>query len=96
MVVESKMMSPEIILPDSKSTTTDQDNGNVDRSNDNIDFTNGDVDRTNGNDAGDSSGGEEIENVHRSLCETSTCVCPFQSNKRVVIRVAYFQFAYFC
>ena len=79
MVVESKMMSPEIILPDSKSTTTDdtdQNNGNVDRTNDNIDFTNADVDRTNGNDAGDSSGGEEIENVHRSLFETPSCVGP--------------------
>ena len=65
MVVESKMMSPEIILPDSKST-----------SNDNIDFTNADVDRTNGNDAGESSGGEEIENVHRSLFETPSCVGP--------------------
>lgn len=76
MVVESKMMSPEIILPDSKSTTTDQNNGNVDRTNDNIDFTNADVDRTNGNDAGDSSGGEEIENVHRSLFETPSIVWP--------------------
>jgi hypothetical protein len=65
MVVESKMMSPEIILPDSKST-----------SNDNIDFTNADVDRTNGNDAGESSGGEEIENVHRSLFETPSKIHP--------------------
>ena len=53
MVVESKATSPEVIIPDSKSTAND--------ANDDID-----EDRSNGNgNGGDSSGGEEIENVHR-------------------------------